>query len=142
MAIQCLDDPATICRRSGASARISKDLSGTLTLVDSKSPSVPHTIVQDLKTVSHSKVSKLRAHPPCDSTTAAMHWMAIFEVDQIGYGLRPRTDTHSRLSCGRFRLARRRRALPGDSAACLASPTSEATGSQPFLPVRNATTGV
>ena len=69
MATQCLDDPATILQKEWCVSALSKDLSGTLTLVDSKTHQCHTPTCKTLKTVHTVKVTVV-AHAPCDSQAA------------------------------------------------------------------------
>lgn len=69
MAIQCLDDPATILQKEWCLSALSKDLGGTLTLADSKTHLCHTPQCKTLKTVHHLKLTAV-AHPPCDSQPA------------------------------------------------------------------------
>jgi hypothetical protein len=69
MATQCLDDPATILQKEWCLSALSKDLSGTLTLVDSKTHQCHTPPCKTLKTI-HTVKLKVVAHPPCDSQPA------------------------------------------------------------------------
>ena len=66
MATQCLDDPATILQKDWCLNALSKDLSGTLTLADSKPHQCHVPACKTLKTVHQLKL-KAVTHAPCDS---------------------------------------------------------------------------
>ena len=66
MATQCIDDPATILQKEWCLSAVSKDLTGTLNLSDSKSHQCQTPSCKTLKTVHQVKL-KAVGHPPCDS---------------------------------------------------------------------------
>ncbi len=69
MPVQCIDDPATILQKDWCLSALSKDLSGTLQLTDSKSHQCHTPPCKTLKTVQLVKI-KVVGHPPCDSAAA------------------------------------------------------------------------
>ena len=66
MPTQCLDDPGIILQKEWCLSALSKDLSGTLHLADSKSHQCHTPSCNTLKTVHQLKV-KAVSHQPCDS---------------------------------------------------------------------------
>ena len=66
MPIQCLDDPAAILQKELCLSALSKDLTGTLQLTDSKTHQCHTPSCKTLKTVHLLKV-KAASHAPCDS---------------------------------------------------------------------------
>src|SRR5260221_14166071 len=71
MPTQCLDDPGTILQKEWCLSALSKDLSGTLHLTDSKSHQCHTPSCKTLKTVHQLKV-KAVSHQPCDSHTGLL----------------------------------------------------------------------
>src|SRR5579862_5346203 len=71
MPVQCLDDPAIILQKDWCLNALSKDVGGTLHLVDSKSHQCHIPPCKTLKTVQQLKV-KVAGHAPCDSPTSKL----------------------------------------------------------------------
>jgi len=69
MAVQCLDDPATMLQKEWCISALSKDLRGTLHLSDHKTHQCQTPPCKTLKTVHQVKLN-IVGHPPCDSQTA------------------------------------------------------------------------
>src|SRR3954447_23815606 len=90
----CLDDPGTILQKDWCVSALSKDLSGTLHLADSKPHQCTKPACKTLKTV-HQVTIKVVAHPPCDSkagglldgTLVVERFVTVFDQDGSRRGL-------------------------------------------------------
>src|SRR6266545_6224720 len=93
MATQCIDDPATILQKEWCLSALSKDLTGNLSLSDSKSHQCQTPLCKTLKTVHRLKLNAV-GHPPCDShlshaldgDIAVERLVTVFEQDGMHRG--------------------------------------------------------
>jgi hypothetical protein len=90
----CLDDPATILQKEWCVSALSKDLTGTLHLADSKPHQCAKPPCKTLKTV-HQLTVKVVAHAPCDSKPSSLldgtlvveRLVTVFDTDGTHRGL-------------------------------------------------------
>jgi hypothetical protein len=90
----CLDDPGTILQKDWCVSALSKDLSGTLHLGETKPHQCTKPVCKTLKTV-HQLTVKVATHAPCDSkagtlldgTLVVERLVTVFDQDGTHRGL-------------------------------------------------------